>query len=482
MAVAPARADGRGSPRPLPARRIDARGRVRVDLRAVLLLAAPLFLNSAIQAALNLTDTWYVGRISTEATAAMGAVYWLVLGSIFLIGGVGMGVQTVVAQAHGAGRPHEAARALWTGLWTSALLCPAFVALALLGPLILGPFALDATIEAAALQYWWPRLLGAPLAVALWAVSGFFNGIGRTGVTLAVMATVALLNAPLNELFMFRLGWGMAGAAWATNVALAAGILLAIAVFWSRSVRFDYHAPGLWRPDIGRVRTLLGLGLPIGIAISVDVTGAALFQIMQVQLGPVDGAATQIVMMLTSLAFMPAVGIGIAGTTLVGQSVGAGDTAWATRVGNATILLSVAYMGVIGLVIALAGPWLVPLFVSSGDAAAAPTIALALSLLWVAALYQALDALHLGSSFCLRGAGDTRYPAAMVLLLSWGLFVPLAHTLTFAPGQGWIAWAPGAGLGALGGWIAITVYIALLALTLGARWRSGRWRRRLEAG
>jgi MATE family multidrug resistance protein len=476
----PAEADHRQ--RPLPARRLDARGRARVDLRAVIALAAPLFLNSAIQAALNLTDTWYVGRISTDATAAMGAVYWLVLGSIFLIGGVGMGVQTVVAQHHGAGRTHEAARALWTGLWTSALVAPAFVLLALLGPLVLAPFALRPPIEAAALDYWWPRLLGAPLAVALWTVSGFFNGIGRTGVTLAVMATVALLNAPLNELFMFRLGWGVAGAAWATNVALVAGIALAVAIFFSRSVRLEFHAPGLWRPQPARLRALLVLGLPIGLAISVDVTGAALFQIMQVQLGPVDGAATQIVMMLTSIAFMPAVGIGIAGTTLVGQSMGAGDPAWAARVGNATIALSVAYMGLVGLAIALAGPWLAPLFVSASDPHAAPTIALAVSLLWIAAIYQALDALHLGSSFCLRGAGDTRFPALLMLLLSWGVFVPLAHTLTFATGEGWIAGAPGAGLGATGGWIAITVYIALLAITLGARWRSGVWQRMRSVG
>jgi MATE family multidrug resistance protein len=198
---------------------------------------------------------------------------------------------------------------------------------------------------------------------------------------------------------------------------------------------------------------------------------------MQVQLGPVDGAATQIVMMLTSIAFMPAVGIGIAGTTLVGQSIGAGDRDWAARVGNATIRLSVAYMGVVGVAIAASGPWLIPLFVSSSDPNFAATVALATSLVWIAAIYQAFDALHLGSSFCLRGAGDTRFPAIALLVLSWGLFVPLAHTLTFAPGQGWIDGLPQYGLGATGGWIAITAYISLLGITLLLRWRSGAWRR-----
>ena len=77
----------------------------------------------------------------------------------------------------------------------------------------------------------------------------------------------------------------------------------------------------------------------------------------------------------------------------------------------------------------------------------------------------------------MRGAGDTRFPALALLVLSWGLFVPLAHTLTFAPGQGWVDGLPQYGLGATGGWIAITAYISLLGITLLLRWRSGAWRR-----
>jgi MATE family multidrug resistance protein len=460
-----------------PACRTGRDGRDRVDYRAVILLAAPLFANSAVQAALNLTDTWFVGRVSTEATAAMGAIHWLILGAIFLLGGVGMGVQTLVAQNHGAGRLQDAARSLWTGLWVTLAISPLFLLLALSGPQLLRPFALAPTIESLAVEYWWPRLLGAPLAVGLWAVSGFFNGIGRTRVTLGLMLTVAVLNVPLNELLMFRLGWGIAGAAWATNIALACGIVLALLLFLSRRVRDEYASHRCWRPELGRIGVLLALGLPIGLAISVDVLGAALFQIMQVQLGPVDGAATQIVMMLTSIAFMPAVGIGIAGTTLVGQSIGAGDRDWAARVGNATIRLSVVYMGIVGVLIAAAGPWVIPLFVAQSDPNFAATVALATSLVWIAAIYQAFDALHLGSSFCLRGAGDTRFAAIALLVLSWGLFVPLAHTLTFAPGQGWIDGLPQYGLGATGGWIAITAYISLLGITLLLRWRSGAWRR-----
>ena len=54
----------------------------------------------------------------------------------------------------------------------------------------------------------------------------------------------------------------------------------------------------------------------MGLLIAADILGFALFQLMQVRLGTVDGASTQIVMMLTSFCYMPAVGIAMAGTTL----------------------------------------------------------------------------------------------------------------------------------------------------------------------
>ena len=136
---------------------------------------------------------------------------------------------------------------------------------------------------------------------------------------------------------------------------------------------------------------------------------------MQVRLGTADGAATQIVMILTSLAYMPGFGIALAGTTLVGQSIGAGDRDWARRLGNRVILLAACYMGGVGVLLALAGPWLLPLFTGAHDAAAAEVVALGTRLLWIAAGYQFFDGLNLGSGFCLRGAGDAVVPALLVL-------------------------------------------------------------------
>ena len=461
----------------LPGQALSSSGRPRLDYAAVAALAFPFMLNSAVQAVLNATDTWYIGRISPAATAAIGAVYWPILVFVLLFGGVGLSVQTLVAQAYGSRRYARASHATWTALWASLFTIPVFGLLAVSGSWIFAPFGISAQTMALALDYWFPRMLGAPLGIALWSILGFFNGVGRPMVTLRVTAGVAVANAVLNQLFVFDWRLGVAGSAWATDVAQLLGLALALSAFLGTATRDRYRSHLTtrlrWRALIGQLK----LGLPMGVLYAADIMGFALFQLMQVRLGTIDGASTQIVMMLTSFCYMPAVGIAMAGTTLVGQAIGARTVDWAAKIGNSIIAIAVVYMGLSGLLLAAAGPWLLPLFTNHAAAQASAVAARGATLLWIAAGYQLFDGLSLGSGACLRGAGDVRLPSLMVLALSWGLFVPLAHILSFRTGAGWVGWLPQYGLGAVGGWFAALAYICCLGVMLSLRWHSGAWRR-----
>jgi MATE family multidrug resistance protein len=460
----------------LPGQRLSSGGRPRLDYAAVAALAFPFMLNSGVQAVLNATDTWFIGRLSPTATAAIGAVYWPVLVFVLLFGGVGLAVQTVVAQAYGAGRRARASQATWTAIWASIFTLPVFAVLAASGAWLFAPFGIPQDTQLLALEYWFPRMLGAPLGIALWSILGFFNGVGRPMVTLRVTAGVAVTNALFNQLFVIDLGLGIAGSAWATGVAQLLGVALALAAFLSKAVRTRFCSHLTRRL---RLRSLVGqikLGFPMGVLFAADIMGFALFQLMQVHSGTVDGASTQIVMMLTSFCYMPAVGIAMAGTTLVGQAIGAGTPDWAAKVGKGIIVIATVYMALSGLLLAAAGPWLMPLFTNSSESDAPLVAVLGCRLLWIAAGYQLFDGLSLGSGACLRGAGDVRIPSLMVLALSWGFFVPLAHILSFKPGSGWVDWLPQLGFGAIGGWFAALAYICSLGLILFLRWRSGAWR------
>jgi len=461
----------------LPGQALSSSGRPRLDYLAVATLAFPFMLNSAAQAVLNATDTWFIGRLSPAATAGVGAVYWPILVCLLLFGGVGLSVQTSVAQAYGGHRYTRASQATWTAVWASLFTVPLFVWLSLTGSWIFAPFHIPEETLRLALEYWFPRMLGGPLGIALWSLLGFFNGVGRPIITLWVTVGVTAANVLLNQLFMFDLGLGIAGSGWATDVAQLIGVAAAAAIFLGRATRQRYRSHLTTRLH---ARALLGqfqLGFPMGLLIAADILGFALFQLMQVRLGTIDGASTQIVMMLTSFCYMPAVGIAMAGTTLVGQAIGAHRRDWAFKVGNGIILMSVIYMGVVGVLLAAAGPWLLPFFTNRADPQAAGVVARGCVLLWIAAGYQLFDGFNISSSACLRGAGDVRLPAIMVLALSWLLFVPLAHSLSFAPGAGWVNWLPQYGMGAVGGWFAAVAYVCCLGLMLFFRWWSGAWLR-----
>jgi multidrug resistance protein, MATE family len=456
---------------------MSAGGRLRLDSRAVAALAFPFMLNSSVQAVLNATDTWFIGRLSPAATSAIGAVYWPILVFVLLFGGIGLSVQTSVAQAFGGHRYVRASQATWTAVWGSLFTVPLFALLSILGAWLFAPFDLPQDTLRLALEYWFPRMLGGPLAIVLWSLLGFFNGIGRPMITLWVSLGVAATNACLNQLFMFDFGMGIAGSGWATNAAQLLGVAAAAGLFLGRATRERFASHLTTRLHIHALLRQFKLGFPMGLLIAADILGFALFQLMQVRLGTVDGASTQIVIMLTSFSYMPAVGIAMAGTTLVGQAIGAHRRDWAFKVGNGIILMSVLYMTVIGVLLAAAGPWMLPFFTNRADPDAAGVVARGCVLLWIAAGFQLFDGLNISSSACLRGAGDVRLPAIVVLGLSWLLFVPLAHSLSFAPGAGWVDWLPQFGLGAVGGWFAALIYLCCLGSVLFLRWWSRAWTR-----
>jgi Na+-driven multidrug efflux pump len=182
----------------LPGQALSSDGRPRLDYAAVARLAFPFMLNSAVQAVLNATDTWFIGRLSPTATAAIGAVYWPVLVFVLLFGGVGLAVQTVVAQAYGGRRFARASQATWTAVWASLFTLPLFAALALSGAWMFSPFGIAEETLRLAVEYWFPRMLGAPL-----------RGAGDVRVpSLMVLALSWGFFVPLAHILSFKPGTG----------------------------------------------------------------------------------------------------------------------------------------------------------------------------------------------------------------------------------------------------------------------------------
>ncbi|MEJ2218921.1 MAG: MATE family efflux transporter, partial [Gemmatimonadota bacterium] len=197
----------------------------RRELRDLGVLAAPLVLAQLAQNGMSVVDTLMVGRLGPSQLAgiALGGTLF----TFVLIVCVGMlyAVGPMVAQAHGAHRPDEAARAARQGLWLAlALSVPGVLVFVEARPLLLMT-GQDPVIAAASGAYLRAMAWGFPFVLAFTALRGYLEGHGDARPILAVAALGVVLNVVANDVLMFgRLGLprlGLVGTGYATSVVYA---------------------------------------------------------------------------------------------------------------------------------------------------------------------------------------------------------------------------------------------------------------------
>jgi putative MATE family efflux protein len=379
--------------------------------------------------------------------------------------GTSAGVQTFVAQHHGAGRARECGAWSWQGL-------ASVVPLAGLGAItiFLGASAFIAmlspaeTIGPLATGYMRARTFGMMGITAAASLSSFFRGVGDTRTPL-----VATLIANVTNLFLdlgLVYGWfgfprlGVVGAGLATSISewLYFGLVAFVFLQPGTHARFDTR---FRRPRLSQIRRLWRTGVPIGGQWIIEMAAYATFTTLVARMGDAPMAASHAFIQLLSLSFMQAVGISTAATTLVGRYIGAGQLENVARSFRSAILLGGILATGIAVLFFSIPDRLLGLF--STDAA---VLAYGGPLLVVGACYQFLDAIAIVSDGALRGAGDTRLPFVVRCSLSWLVFLPLAYLFAFP--FGW---------GLTGAWFGGLVSMSFLSSFLFARFRSGAWRR-----
>lgn len=265
-----------------------------------------------------------------------------------------------------------------------------------------------------------------------------------------VFANVA--NIGLDYLFIFGLDLGLAGAAWATVVAVSLEAVLLAAL--SRDA-----LRALGRVRSRDVAAVFKLGLPLGAQMLLEVGSFSLLTALIATMGELDLAAHQIALQVLHVSFLPAVAIGEASSVLVGQAVGADEDQLVVRVSRQALLLTFGYIGVCATVFiafptALAGAF-------TSDPA---LIDVVVPLLYLGGVFQLFDGVNIIARSSLRGTGDVRIPAILNVGLAWLSTPPL----TWAFGI-WL------GMGALGGWIGLSTEIALGAGLLWWRLERKHW-------
>jgi MATE family multidrug resistance protein len=281
---------------------------------------------------------------------------------------------------------------------------------------------------------------------------------------LLVTSTAILFNIAANWVLVFgHLGFpalGLRGSGLATtlsNTFLFVG--LALVVTCERKFR-RYHLFGRWwRPDWPRLKTLWRIGLPIGAALAFEITvfNAAVF--LMGQFGTAAIAAHAIAIQIASVSFMVPMGLAQAATVRVGRAYGAGDMAGVTRAGWTAFALAIAFMSTTSVLLITAPQFLIAAFIDIADPANAPVVALAVSFLMCAAVFQIADGAQVVGAGMLRGLQDTRVPMIYAGLGYWGFGMSLSLLFAFK-----------LGFGGVGIWIGLASGLVAVAILMIRRW------------
>ena len=214
-----------------------AAGKVRpftVTHGLVLSIAMPMTLAHLSTPLLGITDTAVIGRLGDAALLggiAVGAVIFDLVFATFSF--LRIGTIGLTAQAFGAGDEIEQRAVLWRAL-IIACVC-GLAAILLQVPILaasLWVMGASEAVSAATTVYFDIRIVSAPLTLINYVVLGWFLGIGRAGVALALQTLLNGLNIALTISFVLGLGWGIAGAAWATVVAEGVTAVVGLGFCW----------------------------------------------------------------------------------------------------------------------------------------------------------------------------------------------------------------------------------------------------------
>ena len=191
-------------------------------LRQLFMLAMPIMATSFIQMAYNLTDMAWVGRIGSEAIAAVGSVgllIWMTT-SLALLNKVGSEVS--VGQAIGM-KDETAAHNFATHNLTLSLIISAAWAIILFSfaPIIIQFYELEEHIASDAIKYLRIVSTAFPFVFMSGAFTGIFNASGRSKIPFTINGIGLIINMVLDPLFIFVFDWKTDGAAFATWLAQA---------------------------------------------------------------------------------------------------------------------------------------------------------------------------------------------------------------------------------------------------------------------
>lgn len=426
-------------------------------------LAWPTILTNLLYSVIGIISIKLIGSLGASAVASVTTGHRIFFALQAILMAVSAGTTAMVARSWGAKNYEEAARVTSVSLWIGNL-----VAISLTIPCfffseeIASVFGLDAeTTAQAGVFIRYLSLFNVAFAVNM-ILSAALRAAGDTRTPLWIGVLTNIVNVGLLYVLVFgQFGlpaFGVPGAALANGISFLIAALLLLGLWYGGKLRVAVGGAGSVTQR--RVRQLVDIGYPAGIEQFVFQAGFIAFLWLVAFYGTAPFAAYGIGVQILSLSFVVGFGFSIAGATLVGQYLGAGDPVGATQQGWKATYFAIASMVFLSLIIFLFAETIARFLIDDDE-----VVRLTVIFIYILGVAQPLMAIEFSLGGCLRGAGDTRFPLVTTMAGLIGVRVGLAAIF---------AWL---GLSVVWIFAALIGDYMVKALMLVLRFRSGRWQK-----
>lgn len=450
------------------------------ETRTLVALALPICGAQLAQAGMSVVDVMMTGRHNATDLAAVsvGSSLWMPL-MLFMTGTL-MGLTPIVAHLLGGQRNNDIRPAVHQALWVALAL--GITAAGLLWVAVTPIFELmnvppGVAQESAA--YLSAVAFGMPGIALFQALRAFSDGMNHTRPALWISLVGLTVNIPFNYLLIYGgdglvnlLGTGIPNSLQQLPALGAFGCGIATAIsMWTMAIAMalytrrgnTYRSVSLWEqltpPQWAGIRELVVVGVPIGVAIFVEVTLFTLIALFIASFGEVTVGAHQIALSYTTILFMLPMSLSMALTVRVGNTLGQRRLAMARKVAWNGITISVIVAAINSTLLWFTAPTVISLYTSNTEIQA-----LALTIIALAVIFQLSDSLQVNLAGALRGYKDTRIVMVITVLSYWIVGLGGGHWLG-AYGLGGVS-EP---MGVHGYWIGLIAGLSTAAILLA--WR-----------
>jgi putative MATE family efflux protein len=432
--------------------------------RAIILLAVPMVLEMIMESLFAVADVFWVSRLGKEAVAVVG-ITESVMTLIYAVAiGISIAATAIVSRRIGEKEPELAAQAAAQIVLLGVLTASGIgVVLGAFAPDILRLMGADEAVVTTGARFARVMLGGNITVFLIFLINAIFRGAGDAVIAMRTLWLANALNIVLGPCFVF--GWGIfpemgvTGAAVATNIGRGIGVLYQLwhlAGHHSR-VKVRWHH---FKPQREVLSTVLGKsGSGIAQFLISTTSWVGLFKILAM-FGSTALAGYTIAIRIVTFALMPAWGLANAGSTLVGQNLGAGKPERAEQAVWIAMKLNILVLSVVGVFfVVFAGP-LLRLFNPEPE-----VLAFGTQSLWIISLAFPLYAAGMCFEGAFNGSGDTWTPARLNFLCLWLGQIPIAWVLAKS-----LSWGP------IGAVISVPAAYSMLAVWSFFLFRRGRWK------